>query len=112
MGSEMCIRDRKKMNSLFPDGKELKGLLPNAKKGLGKTVRGGSLAVVLLGGLGGCFGLDFVKGKLGFGPSVTEQAKRVADKHKALDMAKGIHEQALISVKFDEDLNRCVIIWE
>ena len=100
----------KKMNSLFPDGKELKGLLPNAKKGLGKTILGGSLAVVLLGGLGGCFGLDFVKGKLGFGPD--KRALQVADKYKALDMAKGIHEQALISVKFDEDLNRCVIIWE
>ena len=102
----------KKMNSLFPDGKELKGLLPNATKGISKTVLGGSLAGLLAIGLGGCFGLDFVKGKLGLGPVVTEEAQQVASKHRALDIAKDIHEQALISVRFDENLDRCVIIWE
>ena len=107
------------MNKLFPDGKELKGLLPNATKGISKTVLGGSLAALVAVGLGGCFGLDFVKGKLGLGPAITEEvpqvdeeAQRVAKKHKALKQAEELHEQVLISVKFDEDLNRCVIIWE
>ena len=35
------------MNKLFPDGKELKGLIPNATKGFSKTVLGGSLAGLL-----------------------------------------------------------------
>ena len=90
----------------------MKGLFPSVKKKIPIRLLGGTLAITIALGFGGCALSNFVKDRFNFGRSPSERAKAIADKHRFQAQSLGIHDQKLISVVYDAEVNKCVIIWE
>ena len=90
----------------------MKGLFPSDKKKIPVRLLGGALAITIAVGFGGCALTKFVNDRLPFKRTPTERARAIAEKHRFQVLSEGVHDQKLISVIYDAEVNKCVIIWE
>ena len=90
----------------------MEGLFPGGKKKIPIRLLGGALASLIVFGFGGCALTNFVKDRMPFKRSPTERARAIAEKHRFQVQSEGVHDQRLISVIYDAEVNKCVIIWE
>ena len=95
----------------------MKGLFPSDKKKIPVRLLGCILAGTIAVGFGGCAAAKYVTSWLPFTkPAVEEvtdeQVQAIAEKYRMLVQSQGAHDQALITVVYDNNINKCVIIWE